>query len=63
MKRKPQRSIDELMRDGKLIDAALARAVREALRRHKQAGVPIVVWRNGKTIEIPPSRIRIRSSF
>jgi hypothetical protein len=46
MKRKPRRSVDELMDEGTLVDAALRRAARDALRRHKLAGVPIAVWRD-----------------
>jgi hypothetical protein len=59
MRRKPRRSIDEIMEDGALIDAALGRAVREALRRHKLAGVPIVVWRDGRTVHVPPEEIKV----
>jgi hypothetical protein len=59
MKHKPRRSVDELMDEGTLVDAALRRAARDALRRHKLAGVPIAVWRDGRTVEIPPARIKI----
>ena len=60
MKRKPRRSVDETMDEGTLVDADLRRAAREALRRHKLAGVPIAVWRDGRTVEIPPARIKIQ---
>lgn len=59
MKSKSRRSVDELMDEGTLVDAALRRAAREALRRHKAAGVPIAVWHEGRTVEIPPARIKI----
>lgn len=36
---------------------ALRQAVREALLRHKQAGIPIVVWRDGKVVWIQPEDI------
>lgn len=49
--------IDKLFDDGQLIDEALARAGREARLRHKQLGVPLVVWRDGKVVEIPPEEI------
>jgi hypothetical protein len=49
--------LGERLRDVQLIEHALVRAVREALRRHKQAGNPIAVWRGGRTIWIEPDDI------
>lgn len=39
------------------IGKALAKAVRDALQRHKQAGNPIATWRNGEVVWIPPEEI------
>jgi hypothetical protein len=50
MKAKPPKDITAIFREGTLIDRALAAATRDAIRRHKQAGVPMAVWRNGKTV-------------
>jgi hypothetical protein len=43
-----------------IIQQALARAIRDALRRHKEAGNPVATWRDGKVewvraedIEVP----------
>jgi len=36
---------------------ALRTAVGEALLRHKQAGNPVAVWRNGRVVWIPPEEI------
>jgi hypothetical protein len=41
------------------IDAAFRRATRDALLAHKQAGVPIAVWRDGKVVTIPAEEIEI----
>jgi len=38
---------------------AMARGVREALIEHKRAGNPIVVWRDGRVLEVPPEEIVI----
>jgi len=54
-----QKSITEMFIEGTKIDEALARAVQLALWRHKQMGVPIVVWRDGKIVEIPPEEIPV----
>jgi hypothetical protein len=42
-----------------LITKALAKGVREAMIKHKQAGKPIVVWRNEKIVWIPADEIQI----
>ena len=51
------KDIGKIMADGRAIDRALRLGVKEALRKHKQAGLPIVVWRDGKTVWIPPDEI------
>jgi predicted ABC-type ATPase len=38
------------------------RAGREALARHKALGIPIVIWRDGKVVEVPPEEIEVRGS-
>ena len=38
---------------------AFNRGVRTALLEHKRAGVPIVVWRDGKIVHIPAEEIEI----
>jgi hypothetical protein len=40
--------------EGTLIDRAMNLAVRDAIQLHKEKGVPMVVWRDGKIIEIAP---------
>jgi len=48
--RKPD--IAALFRDGRVIDAALRRAGREALLDHKHRGEPIVVWQDGRVVTL-----------
>lgn len=38
------------------IQQALRESVQHALRMHKFMGVPIVTWKDGKVVEIPPPR-------
>ena len=59
MKKKPEKTIDEIFKEGSLIDKALKKAVQEALVRHKQAGNPIVVWRDGKIVWLKPEEIPV----
>lgn len=60
MKKKSEKSIDEIFKEGSLIDKALRKAVQEALARHKQAGNPIVVWRDGKIVWLKPEEIPVQ---
>ena len=41
------------------IERALAKAVREALLRHKLAGNPVAVWRDGKVIWVAAADIAV----
>jgi len=50
-------NITEAFVAGSAIDAAIEQAGRDARLRHKQLGVPIVVWRDGQIVEIPPEEI------
>ena len=50
----PDSPITRKMRDQQGLEAALNDGVEDALRRHVQAGVPVVVWRDGKVVELPP---------
>jgi hypothetical protein len=49
--------IDDLFAEGTAIDQALQRAVQRAIWRHRQIGLPIVEWRDGKIVWIPPEEI------
>ena len=58
-RRKRTRSIDELVQDEALISAAVNEGIREAILAHKAAGRPIVIWRDGKVVHVPPEEIEI----
>lgn len=49
----------ELEGEGDLIEKAMQRAVRDALRRHKRLGQPVVVWQDGKTVWLQPEEIQV----
>lgn len=46
-----------LVEHGAAVDAAFARAVREALARHKREGNPVAVWRDGKVTLLMPHQL------
>jgi hypothetical protein len=54
-----KRDLGELLRDTRLIQGAIGKAVREAVRRHKLLGQPIVAMRDGRVVWIPPEEIEI----
>jgi hypothetical protein len=41
-------------------EQALKEAVAEAILDHKRKGIPIVVWRDGKVVEIASDQIEVR---
>ncbi len=51
--------IAETFADPEKITQALAQGVRVALIKHKQAGNPIVVWRDGTIVWLKPEEIPV----
>jgi hypothetical protein len=41
-------------------EEALKKAVAETIADHKRAGDPIVIWRDGEVVQIPPEQIEVR---
>lgn len=52
MKRERLTRIGRIFADGTLVDRAVEVAARDALALHKQAGVPVVVYRDGKVATV-----------
>ena len=50
---------DLFERHGEAINRAYERAVREALRKHKLAGNPVPISRNGKVVLLQPDEIEV----
>lgn len=50
-------SAGERVRDVKVVEKALAKAVGAALRRHKRAGNPVPEWRDGSVQWVAPEDI------
>ena len=59
MKIEKAKDIAKIFAEGTLIDKALKAGVKDALRRHKQAGQPVVEWRNGQVVWIPADKIKV----
>lgn len=54
-----RRDIEQIMVDGKAIDAAVNAAIRDALLDHKRAGNPIASWKDGKVVWIAAEDIPV----
>ena len=58
MRPNEQKDIDRIFREEQpRIDEALKQGVREAMIRHKKDGLPVVIYRDGKTVEVKPEDI------
>jgi len=55
-----KQSISDVFREGTAIDRALEAAAREAIKRHRQSGQPIPVWRDGKTVMVTAEELEER---
>jgi hypothetical protein len=55
MKTEAQKDVSRIfVEDRRLIDEALKQGVREAMLRHKRDGLPVVIYRDGKTVWVKP---------
>ncbi len=54
---KPRRDIGQLVQDKQLVIDALSRAAREALLLDRKLGIPVPIWRDGRTEWVPPEEI------
>ena len=61
IKKKHRDRIAEAFADPEIITEELAKGVREALIKHKQAGNSIVIWRDGKIVTIKPEEITVQN--
>jgi len=55
----PKPDVDALLRDHRVVEAAMGRAVRRALWVHKQLGQSIAVWRDGRVVVLSPEEIPV----
>lgn len=48
-----------ILRDGRAIDRAIVAAHRRVILLHRQLGIPLVIWRDGKIVEVPPESVEL----
>jgi hypothetical protein len=55
---KPKKSkIGQMFADGTEIERALQKGAQEAVELHRKLGFPIVEWRDGKVVWVPPEEL------
>jgi hypothetical protein len=57
MSEPPPPSLAEPFADSQLVDAAVRRAVREAVLVHAKLGNPVATWRDGRVVWLQPAEI------
>lgn len=62
MKPKESKDVGRLFVEGTAIDDAIARAVRQAILRHKREQRPIVIYRDGAIVWIQPDDIELEAT-
>lgn len=59
MKRRPSSDIESIIRDGTAIDRAIVAARGRVIRRHRQLGVPLAIWRGGQVVEVQSESVEL----
>lgn len=59
MSQELSREIGSIIRDGSAIDGAILAARRRVIRRHRRLGVPLVIWRDGRVVEVSPESVEL----
>jgi hypothetical protein len=54
VKRRSDKDITALFREGTAVDRAVGNAAMDAVRLHRRHNVPLVSWRDGEVVHIDP---------
>jgi hypothetical protein len=57
MPSEPKRDIEAIFREGTQIDAAIRKAAKNAILAHKREGLPVPIWKDGKTVWVPAEEL------
>jgi hypothetical protein len=59
MSERGARDAAQVLGDGRAIDRAIVATRRRVILRHRQLGVPLVIWQNGGIVEVAPESVEI----
>jgi uncharacterized protein (DUF433 family) len=57
--RRMERDIESLIVDGEVLDRAMVATQRHVILRHRALGLPLVLWRDGKVVEVSPFSVEL----
>jgi hypothetical protein len=61
MTERTTQEIAQILRDGDAIDRAFAAAYRETVLRHRRQGVPLIVWQDGRVVEVSADSVELEA--
>lgn len=59
MSQKRRRDTARLLRDGAVLDRAIVAAHRRVVLEHRRLGLPLVIWRDGRVVEVSAESVEI----
>lgn len=59
MTQSSQRDTAAVLRDGSAIDRAIVAAHRRVILKHRMLHLPLVIWRDGQVVEVPPESVEL----
>lgn len=59
MSQQRSQDIEKIIREGTAIDRAILAAHRRVILRHRQLGLPLVIWRDGHVVEVSPDSVEL----
>lgn len=62
MNRTEAHDVGRILRDGDAIDRAIVATRRRVILRHRQMGVALAIWRDGRVVEVPPESVELPSN-
>lgn len=52
-------TLSQMLAEADAVEAAIRESVRDALLKHKQLGLPVVTWQDGRVVWIPADQIPV----
>ena len=50
---------ERMLRDGPALERAMVAAQRRVILRHRQLGIPLAIWRDGKVAEVSAESVEL----
>jgi hypothetical protein len=57
--KKPTRDPADVLADRDALDRAMVAARRRVILRHRQLGIPLAIWRDGRVVEVSADSVEL----